>query len=70
MDEAKGVAAKYANWIQFIMLLVYLLVMALHMEGRISKLEQQINDGDKNRVELMDRLARIENKLDRIATRR
>lgn len=56
--------ARIANWIQFALLLISILVLALHGEGRLARVEQRLDDADTNRKEMADTLGRIENKLE------
>lgn len=62
MSDPNG---KYANWIQFALLLVSLLALAIHGEGRLARVEQQLADDADARRELAQRMANVEAKLDR-----
>jgi hypothetical protein len=53
-----------ANWIQFGLLLLTLISFALHIEGRLSHVEQHVTDGDVSRGEIMQQLDRIESRID------
>jgi hypothetical protein len=55
--------SKHANWLQFALLLVTLLVLALHGEGRLSRVEQQLADAETNRQQMQKQLDRIEDNL-------
>lgn len=55
--------ARAANWIQFALLLVAILMMALHGEGRLSRMEQKQDDADKDRQIIQDQLNRIETEI-------
>ncbi len=54
---------KYANWIQLAILLVTLLVLAVHGEGRLARVEQRLDDSEKDRAEMIRRLTSIEDKI-------
>jgi hypothetical protein len=53
------------DWIQFGILLATLLAIALHEEGRLARVEQQLADGEADRKEFLRRLSVIEEKWDR-----
>lgn len=57
------IQARAANWIQFALLLVAILLMALHGEGRLSRMEQKLEDGDRDRTIIQDQLNRIETEI-------
>jgi hypothetical protein len=56
--------SKYANWIQFALLVVTLFALALHGEGRLARVEQQNIDAEKDRAEIHAQLDRIEGTLE------
>lgn len=55
--------ARIANWIQFAIVLLALLGLALHAEGRLSRVEQQLADAETNRQLMQKQLDRIEGDL-------
>jgi len=52
-------SAIITNWIQFALLVLTLVTFALHTESRLSKIEQRLDDGEKQ-------ISRMQNQLDRI----
>jgi hypothetical protein len=51
---------RLSNWIQFALLLLAMLAMALHGEGRLSRIEQRMDDSDKERTAMQEQLNRVE----------
>jgi hypothetical protein len=49
-----------AVWIQFAILLLALLAMALHGEGRLSRIEQRMDDSDKVRDLMQQEILHVE----------
>lgn len=48
------------DWIQFGILLLSILTAAMYHEGRLARIEQQLEDGKRDRDELLLRLQRDE----------
>jgi hypothetical protein len=51
---------RHANWIQIALMLLAMLAMALHGEGRLSRIEQRMDDADKVRDTMQEQLNRVE----------
>jgi hypothetical protein len=49
-----------ADWFQFATLLISLILLAMHIEGRIARVEQHLVDQDAVNQQIMQRLSRIE----------
>ena len=60
--------ANVGNFLQFVALLVTIIALAMHGEGRIAAIEQHLNDMEQSRRELIAHIDRIENRLDAIAS--
>jgi len=56
--------ARVANWIQFALLLFSIFALAMHGEGRLARVEQQLMDAERDRKDLVQRIGRIEDKLE------
>jgi hypothetical protein len=53
-------SAIITNWIQFALLVLTLVTFALHTESRLSKIEQRLDDGEKQIGRMQGQLDRIE----------
>jgi hypothetical protein len=53
-----------AGWSQWAVVILTILSGLLYFEGRVSRVEQSISDGTKDRTEILERLKRMEDKLD------
>jgi len=60
-------AAMVGNWIQFATLLLAIVAFAMHVEGRLARIEQQMSDEKEQRLELFQQINRIELRVDRQA---
>lgn len=49
------------DWIQFAVLLVMLLGIAVRFESRMARVEQALEDGQRDRAEMIERLTNLEN---------
>ncbi len=56
------------DWIQFALLLLAIIGVAVHNEGRLARIEQRQIDADEQRKELAQQLQRFEDKWDRSPT--
>jgi hypothetical protein len=56
---------KYANWLQFAVLLITLFALAIHGEGRLARVEQKLEDGDRDRANMMQQIQNLNDKVDR-----
>jgi hypothetical protein len=66
-ESGKGIGGNvFANLIQFFILLVTIVLLAMHGEGRLARIEQKLSDMDVQRNELVLHLDRVENRLDGI----
>lgn len=61
-----GNGQRAANWLQFAILLVTIIGIAIHEEGRLAKVEQALTDEEKASAEMVHRIERIELRLDHL----
>jgi len=64
MSNSGDVRSAISNWLQFAVLLVTIIVLAMHGEGRLSRIEQAQADAERSRAEMVSHLDRIESRLD------
>ncbi len=62
--------AKLSNWIQFALLVVTILLAALHGEGQIASMRQQLTDEHNARLEMLAHLDHIEARIDAMTRQR
>jgi predicted nucleic acid-binding Zn-ribbon protein len=48
------------NWVQFATLLLAIIAFAMHVEGRLARIEQDMADQKEQRQELVQQMDRIE----------